>query len=493
MTNDSSTTKELYFGDNLEVLDEYINDESVDLIYLDPPFQSGVDYNVLFERQDGSDDPVQIQAFEDTWHWNWKAEQRYKEAVEQGGDVSRALQGLREFLGESDMLAYLSMMAPRLKQLRRVLKEDGSIYLHCDPTASHYLKVLMDAVFGPGQFQNEVIWYYRGGGVSPRRWGRKHDVILFYTKGDEWTFNVDPVRQPYSDATSERLEYEARAFRGDDVYEGYTQHPDGKHPDNVLQIQPIMPSARERLGYPTQKPEELLAQFILASSDEGDVVLDPFCGCGTTIAVAEETNRDWIGIDITHLAVNLIKHRLQDKYGNEIHDEYEVLGEPRDVEGARELAEQDRHQFEFWALGLVGARPEDEQRGPDRGIDGALYFYDDNSDEAKTIILSVKSGDTGPRHVRDLRGTVNREEAEIGVLITLEEPTDDMISEAASAGFYESPLGSNHPKIQVLTIEELLEGADIDYPAAAEAATYRQAPRVQEVNQQILRELDEGE
>lgn len=486
---------QLYFGDNLEVLRRHVPPETVDLVYLDPPFQSGRDYNVLFKERDGSRSAAQIKAFEDTWRWDLGSRRAYEEVVEAGGDVSRAMQAFMTFLGESDMLAYLSMMAPRLKELHRVLKPTGSLYLHCDPTASHYLKMLLDAVFGAEQFQNEIVWYYRGGGVSPRRWGRKHDIILFYAKGDEWTFNVDPVRIPYSDASSERLEYEARAFRGDRVYEGYEPHPEGKHPDDVLVMQPIMPSAKERLGYPTQKPERLLEKFILASSNQGDVVLDPFCGCGTTVSVAHRFNRKWIGIDITHLAINLIKHRLQNTYGEEVKEEYEVHGEPTTVGEAEELAKLDRFEFENWALGLVGARKSDPKRGADKGIDGRLYFHYGDEQDTKQVILSVKSGKTGPQHVRDLRGVVEREEAEIGVLITLQDPTRKMGEEAASAGFYESPWGK-HPRIQILTIEELLEGEQIDRPRITGAdSTFKPAPRAKRAPaaEQGDLELDEDE
>jgi site-specific DNA-methyltransferase (adenine-specific) len=314
----------LYYGDNLGILRRYIKDETVDLVYLDPPFKSNRDYNVLFREHNGSRSATKIKAFGDRWEWNEESARVYQEIVEGGGRVSQAMQAFRQFLGDNDMLAYLAMMAPRLVELRRVLKPTGSIYLHCDPTASHYLKMLMDAVFR--HFQNEIVWHYRGGGISKGRWGRRHDILLYYSKGSKWTFNVDEVRESYSAESLERLRYKAKAFRGENIYDSYEPNPLGKHPDDVWNMQPIMPSAKQRLGYPAQKPEKLLERIVRASSNEGDLVLDPFCGCGTTIAVAQRLKRQWIGIDITHLAVTLIKHRLSYAFGEKV--EYQVIGEP---------------------------------------------------------------------------------------------------------------------------------------------------------------------
>ena len=462
----------LYYGDNLDILKRYLRDETVDLIYLDPPFKSNRAYNVLFKEQNGSRSKAQIKAFEDTWRWDKSAAEAYQEVIDQGPDrLSRLMQAFWQFLGPSDMMAYLAMMAPRLVELKRVLKPTGSIYLHCDPTASHYLKLVMDAVFGTSNFQNEVIWHYRGGGVSKRRFGRRHDTLLFYSKGSKWTFNADAVRTAYSPESLERLKYTAKAFRGGKTYDSYRAHPGGKHPDDVWDLQPVMPSAKERLGYPTQKPEALLERVIKASSGEGDLVLDPFCGCGTTVVVAQRLGRRWIGIDITWLAISLVKSRLLDSFGQEI--EYRVLGEPVCLTEAEALARQDRHQFELWALGLVGARPAEGRRGADRGVDGRLYFRDEAaSQRPKQVVLQVKSGHVTSAQVRDLRGVVERENASIGVLITLQEPTRQMRAEAASAGFYVSPvLQRRYPRLQVLTVDELLHGARIKYPAGTGLAS----------------------
>jgi len=522
---------QLFYGDNLDILRRYVEDESVDLVYLDPPFKSEQDYNVLFEDRSGDLSEAQIQAFEDTWIWDLAAARAYAKTVEHGGDVSRVMQAFRTFLGESDMLAYLAMMAPRLVDLRRALKGTGSIYLHCDPTASHYLKLLLDAVFGPEQFRAEIIWKRTSAHSSANRPGPVHDVILLYSKTAEYKWNevYQPYDETYLNAFYTHQDENGRRWRRSDltgpgVRHGETGEPwrgrdvtaKGRHwarPPSELEkldeqgrihwpkkeggmpmlkryadempgvlvqdvwtdIKPLHNLAAERLGYPTQKPEALLERIIASSTDDGDVVLDPFCGCGTTIAAAEKMHRRWIGVDITHLAITLIKHRLRDTYGDSV--DFEVHGEPVSEAGAEKLAEEDRFQFEWWALGLVGARPQEGKKGADKGIDGRLYFHDEPGGDTKQIILQVKSGKTGVKHVRDLRGVLDREEAEIGVLITLEEPTKPMTTEAASAGFYESPWGK-HPRIQILTVENLLDGAQIDYPPITGSnVTYKKAPR----------------
>ena len=461
----------LYYGDNLEVLREHVRDESVDLIYLDPPFKSNQDYNVLFREQDDSRSVAQIKAFQDTWQWDQTAAAAYREVVEAGGRASPVMQAFRTFLGPSDMLAYLSMMAPRLLELHRVLKPTGSLYLHCDPTASHYLKLLLDAIFGPTNFRNEIIWAYRTGGVSTRYWPRKHDVLLFYVASQHYR------HQP----PKERIFYESEFFTTQ-VDEQGRHFADVYIRDVWGDIKPIINVSRERLGYPTQKPEALLERIIQASSREGDVVLDPFCGCGTAIAAAQKLGRRWIGIDITHLAINLIRHRLQDAFGTDIAQEYAVTGEPEDLAGAEALAQDDRFQFQWWALGRVGARPvpTERKRGADQGIDGRLYFHDEaGNGPTKQIIISVKSGRVSVTDMRDLRGVVEREDADIGVLITLRNPTQPMITEAADAGFYHSPgWDQDYPKLQILTVADLFDGRGIQYPRGT-STTYARAPRVE--------------
>lgn len=473
----------LYYGDNLQILQDHIASESVDLIYLDPPFKSNQTYNVLFREKNGSASAAQIRAFEDTWHWDQEAARAYRDVVENGPEaVSRFMQGMREFIGTNDMLAYLSMMAPRLVQLHRVLKPTGSIYLHCDPTASHFLKLLMDAVFGGQNFRNEIAWHYRKWPTGKYQFQRNHDVVFFYSKSEskERTFNQ---------LWMERAPSTLKRFGAAKIRSGYDESgrripseteqaaSAGVRQDDVWDISRVAPIKQ---FFPTQKPEALLERIMKASSNEGDVVLDPFCGCGTTVVVAHRLRRKWIGIDITHLAVALMRHRLRSTFGDEVEETYEVVGEPKDVASARVLAEQDRFQFEWWALGLVGARPTEGKRGSDKGIDGRLYFHDEpEKKKAKTkqVILQVKSGHTGPAHVRDLRGVVEREKAEIGVLVTLEEPTKQMRTEAASAGFYQSPgWNKSYPRLQILTIAQLLEGKRINYPGTN--VTLKNAPRV---------------
>ena len=526
----------LYYGDNLDVLRRYIPDESVDLVYLDPPFKSNQDYNVLFREQSGTPSAAQIKAFEDTWRWDQGAAAAYENVVEGGGRVSQAMQAFRTFLGESDMLAYLAMMAPRLTELRRALKTTGSIYLHCDPTASHYLKILMDAVFDPRRFRNEIIWKRTTAHSSAEKYAPVHDSILYYGRGDDpvWNKPRTGYDQAYLDKyyrfddgdgrlywradlcaagvrhgssgkpwrrfnpTAKGMHWKFTVERLDELdLEGRIYWPSGgtgwpqykRYRDELKglsvsdlwdDIDRINPVGAERLGYPTQKPEALLDRIISASSNEGDTVLDPFCGCGTAVAVAQRLKRQWIGIDITHLAITLIRHRLFTAYGGKA--EYEVVGEPVSLPDARALAEQDKFQFQWWALGLVGARPAEQKKGADKGIDGRLYFHDEPGGKTKQIILSVKGGNLKATDVRDLRGVIEREKAEIGVLITLEEPTKPMKSEAATAGFYKQPVvdqgGQQYPRLQILTVGALLEGKRIKYPSIGYLnVTLKKAPR----------------
>ena len=461
----------LYYGDNLDVLRRYIDDESVDLIYLDPPFQSGKDYNAFFEEQDGTKATAQIQAFEDTWEWDIHAVATYDEVVHNGGPVASTLEAFRQMLGGTPMLAYLSMMAPRLIELRRTLKKTGSIYLHCDSTASAHLRLLMDSVFGHKNFRNEILWYYYNKMHDRRKrlFPRATDTLIFYVKdvGADFTYKQlkelrdKPVRQLARKKVDGRM-VNAKDDEGHVIY----RMKDDRTIDNVWRIPCLQPADRtQRMGYPTQKPEALLERVIEASSKEGDVILDPFCGCGTTIAVAQRLRRSWTGIDITHLAVGLIKYRLLNAFGVVAKRDYAVVGEPTTIEGVKQLvADNDRHQFEHWALGLVGARASAKEKGADKGIDGQLSFQEGGPGTPhRKVLISVKSGKTSSPHVRDLVGVIDREKAAIGLLITLHRPTRDMRTEAADSGFYESPWGK-HPRIQILTVEELLSGKQLNMP-----------------------------
>lgn len=527
---------QLFYGDNLDVLRRHIADESVDLVYLDPPFNSNANYNVLFAEKNGTQSASQIQAFTDTWTWNQESEAVFAEVVTTGGRLGDCLRAFRTFLGECNMLAYLVMMAPRLAELRRVMKPTASIYLHCDPTASHYLKMLMDGIFGGANFVNEIVWKRSDAkgdvGQGAKHFGRVNDTLLFYAKSygdnilnqqytkmsqeyiDKWyrhrdsngrRYKLDNMLGPggaakgnpkyevmgverywrYSRVKMEALIAEGRVEQtrpgAVPMYKRYLDETKGVPlTSNWADIRPIHGWAAEKLGYPTQKPVALLERIIQASSNEGDVVLDPFCGCGTTIDAAQKLNRHWIGIDITQLAVTLIKQRLLDT-----HEEaavYKVLGEPVSLPDAEKLAENDPYQFQWWALGLVGARPVDEKKGADKGIDGKIIFQGDKPGTFESVILSVKAGKTAVPHVRDLRGVLEREKAAIGVLISLQEPTGPMKTEAVTAGFYESEVwGRKYPKVQLLTIAELLEGKRVDMPPIRQVgATFRKAPRAKD-------------
>lgn len=504
----------LYFGDNLDILREHIKTESIDLVYLDPPFNSKRDYNLLFKTPKGHASDAQITAFEDTWRWGEQAEREFDELLHQANtDVAEMIQSLRRFLKESDVMAYLTMMANRLVELHRVLKPTGSLYLHCDPTASHYLKIVLDTVFGSKNCRAEIIWK-RSSAHSDARQGAKqpgriHDILFFYTKDDnQWTWNTiyTPYDQEYVDLNYRYVEEKTgRHFKstdltaakpgGDTLYEWRGRKPpEGRYwgyskenmekfetegrlyytssglprlkqyldemPGIPLQdiwhdISPISSQAAERLGYPTQKPLALLERIIQASSNPGEVVLDPFCGCGTAVHAARKLERDWIGIDITHLAISLIEKRMKDAFPG---INFEIYGTPKDLDGARDLAQRDKYQFQWWACSLVNAQPyQGKKKGSDGGIDGLIFFQDDNSG-AKKIVVSVKGGEhVGVTMVKDLIATVQKEKAEMGLFVTLTEPTKPMVTEAISAGFYQSPKG-DFPKIQILTIADLLSG-----------------------------------
>jgi site-specific DNA-methyltransferase (adenine-specific) len=505
-----SVTNALYYGDNLSVLRESIADESVDLIYLDPPFNSNASYNVLFKAPSGEQSQAQIEAFEDTWHWNESAEKAFDEVLTgPHSDASIMLKAMRSALGENDMMAYLAMMAVRLIELHRVLKPTGSLYLHCDPTASHYLKILLDAVFGPRYFQNEIVWKRTTSHNDARnKFGDVCDKIFFYSKSESHFFarQFGEYDERYLREKYKYVDGGGRRYRLDNLrspnprpnltyeYKGFQPHPNGwavsrakmeeldlkgmlefpKSPEGRIQIRrylderegmpisnvwddisPINSMAQERLGYPTQKPLPLLERIISASSKEGDLILDPFCGCGTTIHAAQKLNRPWIGIDITHLAIALIELRMTEAFPGL---SFEVHGVPKDYAGARNLAEHDKHQFQMWIAAKIGAQPyKGGKKGMDRGIDGYLHFRDADK-KPQFAIVSVKGGENiNSAMVRDLKGTMEREKAALGLFLTLNKPSREMTKEAVSAGFYETG-GMKVPRLQILTAAEILEG-----------------------------------
>lgn len=510
----------LFYGDNLSVLRESIADASVDLIYLDPPFNSNANYNVLFKAPSGERSTAQIEAFEDSWHWNEAAERAFDEVMSgPSSDAATMLRAMRAALGENDMMAYLTMMATRLIQLHRVLKPSGSLFLHCDPVASHYLKIILDSVFAPSNFRNEIIWKrtFAHGNVT-KRLGDVTDTILYYVASPnfKWrqtfkSLSPEEVEAKYPNRDPDGRRWQSVTLRNPGVRPNlhypyaasngvaYQPHPNGwscnlermtlydaegrlhfpASPTGALRLKmyadesqgerlqslwddipPIAAHAQERLGYPTQKPLALLERVLSMASDPGDVVLDPFCGCGTTVHAAQKLGRRWIGIDVTHLAIGLIERRLRAAFPGILFD---VIGEPKDLDGARDLAERDKHEFQKWITGKIGAQPyKGGRKGMDRGIDGYLHFRDADK-KPQFAIVSVKGGSTKSGDVRDLKGTMEREKAALGLFLTLNEPTREMEREAASAGFYETG-GMKFPKVQILTAAQVISGAQPKVP-----------------------------
>lgn len=504
----------LYFGDNLGVMRESIASESVDLIYLDPPFNSKRDYNLLFKSPKGHQSEAQITAFEDSWHWSEQAEREFDELLSgKNTNLAQMMRALRLFLGENDMMAYLTMMANRLIQLHRVLKPTGSLYLHCDPTASHYLKIVLDGVFGKLNFQNEIVWKRTNShNFKTKGYVRSQDVIFFYTKSENFTFNE--IYTEYGEAQLKRFKPDenGRLYKAENMtfstanssrqfewrgtkppenrswgasYEQLEKwwaegrilkRKDGSPRMDGLKIyldetkgvplstcwtdiDRVGNTSDERLGYPTQKPLILLERIIAASSNEGDVILDPFCGCGTAVHAAQKLNRKWIGIDITHLAISLIEKRLRDAFKIDL--SFEIHGTPKDLDSARDLAKRDKYQFQWWAVSLVEAQPfQGKKKGADGGVDGLKFFHDVDKAGARKIVVSVKGGgNLKADDIRSIMAVRERESAEIALFISMETPTRGMIADAASAGFYESVSGKKFPRVQLLTIEGLLNGA----------------------------------
>lgn len=558
----------LYYGDNLKILQDrnYFPDACVDLIYLDPPFNSNRNYNVLFKNESGIEAESQITAFEDTWHWNASAEETFRELQLAGDEVATMIESFRGFIGDNQMMAYLVMMAIRLKELHRVLKPTGSLYLHCDPTASHYLKILLDTIFGADKFRTEIIWKRTTAHSNVyRAYGDITDTIFFYTKSENdytWTQGYRFQSESDIEKAFPKIDADGRRWRSENMRNPgirpnlhypytasngvtYLPHPNGwtvslekmkeldrqgklhfpTKEDGRLRlkyfadtsagiklqnlwddISPIGAQAAERLGYPTQKPVALLERIVAASSNEGDIVLDPFCGCGTTIAAAQKLGRQWIGIDITHLSIALQKYRLKDAFGldgvtgpqaerlqkendaESLKSVYRIIGEPDDLASAQQLATEDRYQFQWWALSLIKARPlggsgtsKEGKKGSDKGIDGTMVFVDDTSGKAKRVIVQVKSGKVKSGDIRDLAGTIDRENADIGIFLTLENPSRDMTTEAVGKGFYHSKgWNKDYPKLQILTIEELLDGKQPELPP--NLTTFKQAEKIKSSN-----------
>lgn len=511
----------LFYGDNLGILRDHVADASVDLIYLDPPFNSNATYNVLFRSPKGEGAAAQIEAFEDTWHWNDSAEAAFDDVMRSGRThAAELLRAMRSFLGDNDMMAYLAMMAVRLIELHRVLKDTGSIYLHCDPTASHYLKLVLDAVIGVQNYRNEIVWQRtHSHNFVSSVFQKQNDVLLFYTRSNKFKFHktfaeyggqqlkryktdangrlykaenltfstANPGRQfewrgtrPPANRSwgydQERLEQLWAAGRILTTREGrprldglivFLDDMKGKEVgSNWTDIARISNTSAERLGYPTQKPLALLERILASSSNEGDVVLDPFCGCGTAVHAAQKLGRRWLGIDVTHLAIRLIERRLQQAFPGV---PFEVVGEPKDLASARDLFARDPWEFEKWAVSLVGGAPHREgKKGADGGIDGLIFFKLDQRTTEKAIV-SVKGGaNRNVAQVRELMAVVERSGAKMGLLVSLEEPTRPMRQEATAAGRYATPFGE-FPRVQLVTIADLLDGRTPALPIMQES------------------------
>jgi DNA modification methylase len=552
----------LLFGDNLKWLRDtkVFPDASVDLVYLDPPFNSNADYNVLFKEASGGASQAQFHAFTDTWEWTRDVDDTYRQFVDtcRNAGVIELVEALKKFLKTSPMMAYVAMMTPRLVELHRVLKTTGSLYLHCDPTASHYLKLVLDGIFGAENFLNEIVWKRTHAHGSSKRCGPVHDVILLYartgnylwtnpklphdpayvekhfnsvdekngrrfapitltgsqvrygdsgkpwrginptTVGRHWAIPgniVEKLKLP-GKTVQEKLDaldaagriYWPQKSGGTPRLKWYVDELEGAAlPDVWVDVPPISSHAAERLGYATQKPQALLERIIEASCPKDGIVLDPFCGCGTTVHAAQKLGRQWIGIDVTYLAINLIKRRLRDAFGQEL--QFEEMGQPVDLVGAQRLAELDKFQFQHWALSLVGARPlrEGDGKGADRGVDGLLYFYESKDDRAK-IIVQVKGGGVKRDDIATLLGDVNNQKAAGGVLVTLEKPSKPMVKEAVDAGRYKAKLYQKEfPKIQILTAEGLLAGTErLEAPPQANPFAKAERESDQEKQQEIF-------
>ncbi len=589
---------QLFYGDNLENLRASIKTETVDLCYIDPPFNSKRNYNQIYNNI-GGEDRAQAQAFTDTWVWDEQADEGFTEIIANDKEgfaenIVDLITGLEVVLKRGSLMAYLVSMALRITEIHRVLKPTGSFYLHCDPTASHYLKLVVDAIFVSqgGEYQNEIVWRRTGSHNKLTRYGPVHDVIFFYTKSNQYTWNrpkrtymkghvdenfvkdeqgyrtnyygnvltgsgtrngesglpwkgIDPTAKGRHWAIPGALvedllgvgDVEEEAFlalsqhqkldllydlghitltEGDTwpLYQRYIKPTDGQPLPDIWAFQPytsgtvfntklgidedvrwLSTQDRERLGYPTQKPESLMERIIKASSNEGDVVLDAYCGCGTTVVAAETLKRKWIGVDITYQSISLILRRIEDKFGKEALDNIVQNGIPRDMKSARALAlkkdDRVRKEFEKWAVLTYSKNRAriNEKKGGDKGIDGIAFFMTGRTKNEK-IVFQVKSGNVGRGDISKFNNDRQREKAEIGVFLTLEPKTKGMDTEAKAAGFYDYTLmQKSYPHIQIVTIAEMVEEHKrLDIPMSVEVL--KRAAAAEEENHPALFEVE---
>jgi site-specific DNA-methyltransferase (adenine-specific) len=506
----------LYYGDNLEVLRKYIKDESIDLCYIDPPFNSKRNYNQIYNNL-GKEDQAQAQAFVDTWTWDNHANEALEEIQSnyQGKFTSQTIDlidGLTKVLGKGSLLAYLVSMTLRIVEIHRVLKSTGSFYLHCDPTASHYLKIVLDTIFCSqgGDYIAEITWERTSAHSDSKTFANTTDVIFLYSKrilmfnqqfkpyseeylkkyykhqdgkgrfldrdltagglsGGGYNYDWKGIKKLWRCPIETMQKYEEQnklyyTRNGTPRLKQYLEEMPGVPLTNLWNdIPPINSQASERLGYPTQKPEALLERIIKASSNKGDVILDAYCGCGTTIAVAERLERNWIGIDITYQSISLMLKRLEDSFGKNVLDKIELNGIPKDLESAKALAtkpdDRTRKEFEKWAVLTYSNNRAviNDKKGADKGVDAIAYFQGDKDNREK-IIFQVKSGNVKSGDIRDLQGTMTLQGAALGIFITLKPPSKDMVQTAKSAGIYRGRyMSQSVDKIEIVTVQEILE------------------------------------
>ena len=496
----------LYFGDNLFVLRERVLPGSVELVYLDPPFNSQAKYNVIYESAGDRRETAQRTVFRDAWSWGDEAELCLTEVSAHGGRIAAVVEALTHALRRSDMMAYVVMMAARLIEIHRVLKPTGSLYLHCDPAASHYLKIVLDAIFGPENFKNEVIWKRTSAHSSAKRYGPIHDVILYYTKSDQyqWTKLYQPYDDDYVDVFFDMQDADGKRWKRTDLTGAGTRNGEtglpwrgldvtakGRHwayppshldrldaagrvhwpekadgmprlkqypedlpgvplQDIINDIRPLHNLSRERLGFPTQKPLALLRRLIQASSKPGDVVLDPFCGCGTTVHAAQILDRQWIGIDVSYYGIRLVQKRLAANFGPQL--QVTIDGIPADLPSAEDLAKRDPYGFQQWAVSELGCQLwNDGKKGADGGIDGEMRFFNGPGVPGR-LLAQVKGGlRVGPEAVRAFKAVMDGEKADMGVFFCRGEPTDEMRRVAAAAGRHN--IGSTpFPRLQLFSL-----------------------------------------
>ena len=470
----------LYYGDCLTVMRDHMKLASANLIYLDPPFNSNREYNAIYKDETGRPLPDQIEAFCDLWELDEERERALRTMpilMREAGIADEVAEFWRLWMNalrgtQPRLLAYLSYMVERLLLMKGVLRPTGSIFLHCDPTASHYIKVMMDGIFGHRNFRNEIIWCYTGPGTrGMRQFNRKHDTILWYSKGKTWTFNADAVRIPHAGKT--QANYRA-GLAGSGFASDERELPEGgKVPETWWTGIAIAPrSKHEYMRYRTQKPLALLDRIIRATSNPGDVVFDPFCGCATTMEAAHRLNRKWIGIDIAiHAIKRVATIRLRDRLKLTPGEDFTIEGVPRNLEGARDLWERDKYHFQKWAVEQVDGFVT-TKRTADGGVDGRLYFDVPGERDLQSMAIEVKGGrNVTIADVRALRGVLENETAQLAGLIIMEPlgATKDRNFRRfmAEAGDMEIEQHMNpYPRMQLLTVADILEGKRFRTPGA---------------------------